>query len=67
MIEIYQAYGDCKTMMDLVEEMVTTIAQNVFGTLQIDHGNGKVIDLTRPWKRATYHDLVREKAGGRLV
>ncbi len=63
MIEIYQAYGDCRTMMNLVEELVTTVAQNVFGTLQIDHGNGKVIDLTRPWKRATYHELVKEKAG----
>jgi lysyl-tRNA synthetase class 2 len=63
MIEIYQAYGDCRTMMNLVEELVTTVAQNVFGTLQIDHGNGKVIDLTRPWKRATYHELVMEKAG----
>jgi lysyl-tRNA synthetase, class II len=63
MIEIYQAYGDCRTMMELVEEMVTTVAMNVFGTLQIDHGEGKVIDLTRPWKQQPYHDLVKEKAG----
>ncbi|MCP3965097.1 MAG: lysine--tRNA ligase [Lentisphaerae bacterium] len=63
MIEIYEAYGDCRTMMDLVEEMVTTIAENVFGTLKIEHADGKVIDLTRPWRRAPYHDLVKEKAG----
>jgi lysyl-tRNA synthetase class 2 len=63
MIEIYQAYGDCSTMMDLVEELVTTVAQNVFGTLTIKHSEEKVIDLSRPWKRATYHDLVKEKAG----
>jgi lysyl-tRNA synthetase class 2 len=63
MIEIYQAYGDCRTMMDLVEELVTTVAMNVFGTLVIKHSEDKVIDLTRPWKRAPYKDLVREKAG----
>jgi lysyl-tRNA synthetase class 2 len=63
MIEIYQAYGDCRTMMDLVEELVTTVAMNVFGTLVIEHSEDKVIDLTRPWRRAPYKDLVREKAG----
>ncbi len=63
MIEIYQAYGDCRSMMELIEEMVTTVAMNVFGTLQIDHGNGKVIDLTRPWKQTPYRDLVKKKAG----
>jgi lysyl-tRNA synthetase class 2 len=63
MIEIYQAYGDCSTMMDLVEELVTTVAKNVFGTLTIKHSEEKIIDLSRPWKRATYHDLVKEKAG----
>ncbi len=63
MIEIYQAYGDCQTMMDLVEDMVTTVAQKVFGTLIIKHSDEKTIDLTRPWKRANYKDLIKEKAG----
>ena len=63
MMEIYQAYGDCQTMMDLVEELVTTVAMNVFGTLQIKHSDDKVIDLTRPWKRVAYKDLVRERCG----
>jgi lysyl-tRNA synthetase class 2 len=63
MMEIYQAYGDCRTMMDLVEELITTIAQNVFGTLKMEHANGTVIDLTRPWRRAPYDELVKEKAG----
>lgn len=63
MIEIYQAYGDCQTMMELVEELVSTIAENVLGTLKIEHANGNVIDLTRPWRRAPYAELVREKGG----
>lgn len=63
MLEIYQAYGDCRSMMDLIEEMVTTIAMNLFGTLEIVHPGGKVINLARPWRRAPYRDLIRERAG----
>ncbi len=63
MMEIYQAYGDCSVMMDLIEEMITTVAQNVFGTLQIKHPGDKVINLQRPWRRATYRELVMEKMG----
>jgi len=63
MIEIYQAYGNCESMMDLVEELITTVAMNVFGTLKIEHSEDKIIDLTRPWRRASYSDLVKEKAG----
>ena len=62
-IEIYQAYSDCNGMMDLIEEMFTTIALKVCGTLQIKHPTGTVIDLTRPWRRAPYAELVKEKAG----
>ena len=63
MLEIYQAYGDCRSMMDLIEEMVTTIAMNLFGTLEIQHPGGKVINLARPWRRAPNRDLIKERAG----
>ncbi|MBQ4106706.1 MAG: lysine--tRNA ligase, partial [Lentisphaeria bacterium] len=63
MMECYQAYGNCESMMELIEDLITTIAMKVCGTLQIDHGNGKVINLEKPWRRVTYHDLVREKGG----
>ena len=63
MVEIYQAYGNCETMMNLIEELVTTVAQNVMGTLQIQHANGKVIDLSRPWRRVAYRDLIKERVG----
>ena len=63
MLEIYQAYGDCRSMMELIESMITTVAMKVRGTLKIEQGDGKIIDLTPPWRRATYHELVREKGG----
>ncbi len=63
MIEIYQAYGDCRTMMELVEDLVTTVALNVFGTLEIRHSDEKVINLIRPWRRVSYRELLLEKCG----
>ncbi len=63
MMEVYQAYADCRSMMELIEELVTTVAMKVVGTLQIDHGNGKIINLERPWRRVTYRELVEERAG----
>lgn len=67
-LEVYEAGGDYETMADMMEEMITTIAQKVFGTLKFDQfddeGNLRwTVDLTRPWRRADYNDLVREVAG----
>jgi lysyl-tRNA synthetase class 2 len=68
MLEAYQAYGDYQTMMELLESMICHVAQKVVGTLLIEHrdADGKVIrsiDLTRPWRRVTYKEIVRERAG----
>ena len=61
-IELYQAYGNCETMMELVEDLIKTVAMRVNGTLVITAG-GKEIDLGKPWRRAAYRDLVKEVAG----
>ena len=68
MLEAYQAYGNYETMMELVQSMVCQIAQNVLGTLVIEHQNPegdvtRTINLTPPWRRISYKDIVREKAG----
>jgi lysyl-tRNA synthetase class 2 len=60
MLEIYQAFGNWETMADLIEEMITTIAQNVLGALQIEHASGRKINLERPWRRVRMADLVEE-------
>ena len=57
MLEIYQAYGDCRMMMELVEGLVTDAAEHVCGTLRVGE-EGNEIDLTPPWKRIAYRDLI---------
>jgi lysyl-tRNA synthetase class 2 len=72
MLEAYWAYADFDAMAQLVEDLITTVAQKVTGTLQVGgrpaSEDGSVpavaaIDLTTPWPRRRYHELVREAAG----
>ena len=60
-IELYQAYTDYHGMMDLVEEMMKTVALNVCGTLQISY-QGQQIDLSH-WDRMTMVEAVRKYSG----
>ena len=60
-IELYQAYTDYHGMMDLVEEMMKTVAQKVCGTLQIEY-QGKQIDLSH-WERLTMLEAVKKYSG----
>ena len=62
-LEIYEAYGDVKTMMKLVEELVSGAAQEICGTTVVGKEGPAKIDLTPPWRVATYRDLVCERAG----
>ncbi len=64
MLEAYWAFADFEQMAELVEGLVCHLAQTVCGGLLIEHkdadGNvAKAIDLSRPWKRARYADLIR--------
>ena len=62
MLELYEAYVDYVAMMQLVEELIGSVAQMVLGTLRIDYG-GTLIDLSAPWPRRSMADLVREATG----
>jgi lysyl-tRNA synthetase class 2 len=62
MVEIYQAYADYHDIMQLVEDIITTVAREVLNTLQITYQD-EAIDLTPPWQRVTMHDLVQQKTG----
>ena len=62
MMELYQAYADYHVMMEITEELIGTAAEAVCGSASLPYGDGE-IDYTRPWRRATYADLLAEHAG----
>jgi len=62
MLELYWAYADYMDMMDLTERMVTQVAQEVLGTLQLEF-QGHKIDLTPPWPRVSMIEALRERIG----
>jgi len=68
MLEAYWAYANFDKIADLVEELICHLAQTVAGSLRVEHrdpeGNlTRTINLTRPWRRARYRELVCEAAG----
>lgn len=68
MLEAYQAFADFEEMAEMVEDLICHLAETFFGTLKIEHKNeegevSRTLDLSRPWKRAPYKDLVKGVAG----
>ncbi|MDY5008231.1 lysine--tRNA ligase [Candidatus Allofournierella merdipullorum] len=61
-VELYQAYADFHTMMDIAEGILTGAAREILGTYQVEW-QGEQIDLTPGWRRLTMVDAVREYAG----
>ncbi|XAR59927.1 Lysine--tRNA ligase [Bertholletia excelsa] len=61
-IEMYEAYSDYQSMMNMAEEIVIRCALAVHGKLTIDY-QGVEICLERPWRRETMHNLVKEVTG----
>lgn len=60
MLEFYQAYTDYQALMTLTEELFTTLALAVCGSLTITY-QGKSLDFTPPWPRLPFLDaLARE-------
>jgi lysyl-tRNA synthetase class 2 len=62
MLEVYQAYGDYHTMMDLTEELVGASAVAVRGSTTVPF-RGVELDLAAPWKRITVLGSVSEAVG----
>jgi lysyl-tRNA synthetase, class II len=68
MLEAYWAYADFEKMANLTEELICYLAEKICASLTIEHRDveGKIvrtINLKRPWRRARYHDVVRQVAG----
>jgi lysyl-tRNA synthetase class 2 len=62
MLEVYQAYGDYQTMMDLTEKLVLA-AIRATGQGQVLRWGDAQIDFTPPFARKTYDELFAEHTG----
>lgn len=62
MIEIYQAYGDYRSMMDLTEALIVDAIKATGQSLVLPWGD-KQIDFTPPFARKTYDELFTEHTG----
>jgi len=62
MVEIYEAYRDYNDMMDLTEEIFTHLAEKVRGSTIVPFA-GHDLDFSRPWRRLSMEEAVREYAG----
>lgn len=61
-IELYQAYSDLDGMMEITEAMISTVADNVLGSTEVEY-QGQKINLQRPWRRASMLELIKEYSG----
>ena len=61
-VEMYQAYADFHTMMDIAEGILAGAAKEINGSYQVEW-MGEQIDLTPGWRRLTMVDAVQEYVG----
>ena len=61
-VELYEAYADFNDMMDLFEELLSSAAQKLLGTYQVEW-QGERIDLTPGWPRLPMHEAVKRYTG----
>ena len=61
-IELYQAYGDLRSMMDWTEGLLRDLAQKILGTEVITWG-GHELDLSKPFKRISMCQAILEETG----
>jgi lysyl-tRNA synthetase class 2 len=62
MLELYQAYGDYRTMMDLTEGLVVACVDALGDGRRLPYGEA-TIDFTPPWQRKTYGELFEQYVG----
>jgi lysyl-tRNA synthetase class 2 len=62
MMEVYQAYGDYRAMMDLTEGIVCAALDEIGAGREVQFGEHK-LNFTAPWPRRKWNDLLKEYAG----
>lgn len=63
MLESYQAFGDWNSIATLTQGLIQEAAIAVFGTTEVTHFDGRVLDLGGEWREASLFDLISEGVG----
>jgi lysyl-tRNA synthetase class 2 len=61
-VEIYEAYGDLSSMMDLAEGLIRTLSKDIRGSEVFEY-QGKTLDMSKPFKRLRMVDGIKEVTG----
>ena len=61
-IELYQAYGNLQSMMDLTEGLFRDIANKVFNKSEFEY-NGSLIDVSKPFRKISMCEIIKEQTG----
>jgi lysyl-tRNA synthetase class 2 len=62
MMELYQAYADYNVMMELTEELISHCVQKYCQSEQVQFDD-LMVNLGRPWRKATYAELLKQHTG----
>ena len=62
LLESYEAYADYYDVMEMVEQMVSTIAIEVNGSTKVAIGDD-VIDFAPPWQRVSLREELEKRSG----
>ncbi len=62
MLELYQAYADYNIMMDLTEQLISLLVEKFCSEPKVEFAD-LTIDLSRPWRKAPYAELLNEHSG----
>ncbi len=59
MVEFYMAYADYMDLMDLTQELISSLAREILGTTRVEYGD-YTLDLAPPYRKITFHDALLE-------
>src|SRR5205823_5859707 len=66
MLELYQAYGNYQTMMDVTEGLIVAGVDALGAGRTLPYGETS-INFSPPWERASYSDLFNQHVGVRIT
>ena len=62
LLESYEAYADYNHVMEMVEQMISRLAVEATGAVQVTMGD-QVIDFSPPWRRVSLSEELQRRAG----